>query len=279
MRHLAYALLTALTLSSCQAVSTNGSVGWLRPEAEYFKPALRVYFDTGRDDEGELDVFKDGSISPSVDFLGITFPYMVLPGIDPSEGQSVLDTTKTKKAESLQDLEDARRNRDEARAELVLVRAERERATEQAELQSLSARESQLTSDWESAQNDLRIAEIDAEAAENREKRVEEKVQRQNGSRLDGDWVFGPRLSLGLTSPASGVSGDSGSGDTAEASGAPVVYVGAGLFFDFNKSGSLFEDDGVGVRAEVGYVYGVSTDESLDDADDGAVYVGLTVNL
>lgn len=42
---------------------------------QILKPATRIYFDTGSDDPGELDIFKDGSIGVSVDFLNISYDW------------------------------------------------------------------------------------------------------------------------------------------------------------------------------------------------------------
>lgn len=38
-----------------------------------FKPSARVFFDTGSDDEGEIDIFQDGNISASIDLVNLTY--------------------------------------------------------------------------------------------------------------------------------------------------------------------------------------------------------------
>ena len=97
---------------------------------------------------------------------------------------------------------------------------------------------------------------------------------REGGTRLDGDWTFGPRGGVGMTSPAA----DSADA-TKSSSGAPVVYLGLGVYADFQKGGNGADVSGTGVQIELGYMLGISADESLGDATDGAVYVGLAVKL
>ena len=42
---------------------------------QILKPSTRIFFDTGSDDTGELDIFKDGHIAVSVDFLTISYDF------------------------------------------------------------------------------------------------------------------------------------------------------------------------------------------------------------
>jgi len=39
------------------------------PHLLFFQPKLRVYFDAGHDGKNEVDLFKDGSFAPTIDFL------------------------------------------------------------------------------------------------------------------------------------------------------------------------------------------------------------------
>lgn len=41
----------------------------------FFQPTARVYFDTGGDDEDEVDIFRNGSINPTIDFAAIYWPW------------------------------------------------------------------------------------------------------------------------------------------------------------------------------------------------------------
>ena len=69
--------LAAVVLAFPYLAACRGSVPrYLRSEAEYFKPSARIYFDTGTDDEDEIDLFQDG-VSPAVDFLAINWPVLV----------------------------------------------------------------------------------------------------------------------------------------------------------------------------------------------------------
>lgn len=44
-------------------------------EARFFSPSTRVYFDTGRDSEGEIDIFNDGNLNVTLDFINLYFPF------------------------------------------------------------------------------------------------------------------------------------------------------------------------------------------------------------
>lgn len=45
----------------------------IRPR--FFEPSARVYFDTGEDDEGEVDIFDDGGLTPTIDFAALYVPW------------------------------------------------------------------------------------------------------------------------------------------------------------------------------------------------------------
>jgi hypothetical protein len=69
--------------SKDQAKKAEEPRGWIRALGEsirgffkdnftevdlrYFEPKLRVYVDTGTDDDGEIDIFKNGALSPTFD--------------------------------------------------------------------------------------------------------------------------------------------------------------------------------------------------------------------
>jgi hypothetical protein len=44
-----------------------------------FLPKTRYYFDTGTDDEGEVDIFRDGGIAPAIDFINFYMPLNIHP--------------------------------------------------------------------------------------------------------------------------------------------------------------------------------------------------------
>lgn len=48
---------------------------------QVLKPTTRVFFDTGGDDPGEVDYFKDGDLGLSIDFLTISADYALAPGV------------------------------------------------------------------------------------------------------------------------------------------------------------------------------------------------------
>lgn len=237
--------LVALVSSSC-AIPASVKSRAKDPYAEYFKPAVRVYFDTGEDEEDELDIYEDGALSPAVDFLGINFPFLV------REGKSSGEVSRAV-----------------AKQEAVVRAAEKQRK-EKSDA-ALSATDADTKSRAESS---LQLAEWDLAKEEARLEQAQKQADRSDGTRLDGDWVLAPRFAVGMSTPA-----DDSEDGSASASGAPVVYFSASLVADFQKGGTVGEDDGVGVRLEFGYMYGVSSDESFADADDSAVFVGMTVNL
>jgi hypothetical protein len=45
----------------------------IRPR--YFRPSGRVYFDVGDDSDSEVDIFRDGNLSPSIDFVSLYVPW------------------------------------------------------------------------------------------------------------------------------------------------------------------------------------------------------------
>ncbi len=105
------------------------------------------------------------------------------------------------------------------------------------------------------------------------------------------DWRWGPSLGAGISSQA----GNSTDG-TLRASGAPVLLLSAGLQTEFPLSTwqlSQFRQSGYfnpeverellaaapTAGIEFGYALGVSSDESLDYSADGAIYVGVSLNI
>lgn len=47
------------------------------PGYQILKPSTRIYFDTGSDDTDEVDIFKDGKLGVSIDFLTLSYDYGV----------------------------------------------------------------------------------------------------------------------------------------------------------------------------------------------------------
>lgn len=139
-----------------------------------FKPSGRIFFDTGSDDDGEVDIFKDGSLTASISLVELYWPY------------------------------------------------------------------SHIAAD-----------ELDAD-------------------KTGWNWRLGPTLGMGIT----GAADDSDDGSE-EASGAPVVLFTAGALLEF----PIVEGSRSIVGLEGGYAKGFSADEGLDDNDDGAWYVGLTIDI
>jgi hypothetical protein len=43
----------------------------------FFDPSARIYFDTRTDDPGEIDLFHDGNVNPTLDMASIYFPWRV----------------------------------------------------------------------------------------------------------------------------------------------------------------------------------------------------------
>lgn len=177
--------ILAAVCPSCLGVKYTGE-----PEAEYFSPSARVYFDIGSDKPDRLDVFRDGSLSPAIDFMSLSWPFTW--GV-------------------------------------------------------LGPPQEQDTGGQESA-----------------------------ATPLTGQWVWGPKLGVGFTGPA----GDS-EDESLQSSGAPVFFFSAGLMARFDKEPKKAGAKGSvpGVLLEFGWMLGVSPDESLSDATDQALYIGLTASL
>jgi hypothetical protein len=47
------------------------------PEASFFDPSARIYFDLGSDDEDEIDLFNDGGLEPGLTFAAVSFPWRI----------------------------------------------------------------------------------------------------------------------------------------------------------------------------------------------------------
>lgn len=41
----------------------------------FFRPSARVYFDKGTDDPGEIDLYRDGSLNPTIDIASLYWPW------------------------------------------------------------------------------------------------------------------------------------------------------------------------------------------------------------
>lgn len=82
------------------------------------------------------------------------------------------------------------------------------------------------------------------------------------------DWSWGPVLGAGIGAAAK----DSEDGSM-EASDAPIVLFSGGLMLEYRLQG------GPSFAFEGGYSRGYTTDESVDDSDDSALYVGLRINV
>lgn len=221
---LASLLLSVSLVSGCRATRADPrALGMKDPYAEYFRPALRVYFDSGTDDDGEIDVFEDGAFTAAVDFLGLSFPFLVHSGKARKEGAEKIEESE-RQLDVLEDTVD-----------------------------------------------DLEIPAARAGTAivEDQKEAIDRMNERARSTRLDGDWAIGPRFAVGITGPADGE----------EASGVPVVYFSAQLFADFQRGGEVNDDEGVGMRLEVGWIIGISPDESISNNDDSAVFIGLTTFL
>ncbi len=81
-------------------------------------------------------------------------------------------------------------------------------------------------------------------------------------------WSWGPVFGAGISAAAK----DSDDG-SAKASGAPVVLISVGAMLEYKlKAGPSFS-------FEVGRSTGFSSDESLGDIDDSALFVGLRINV
>ncbi|OED36236.1 hypothetical protein AB833_26725 [Chromatiales bacterium (ex Bugula neritina AB1)] len=45
------------------------------PEIRFFDPSARVYFDRGKDSASEIDIFNNGGLNASIDFVSINLPW------------------------------------------------------------------------------------------------------------------------------------------------------------------------------------------------------------
>ncbi len=255
-------------LAGCDALGIRA----LKSEAEYFTPSARIYFDTGDDEDDEVDLYRDGSLSAAVDFLAIQKPFLVRRSTLAAAKETQLENDK----EELKTLQNAART--------LRVKASEMEAEVEAEVAEAKAKDASLEmlragmQAREKLQLAKGLAELAQDKAEEKEQdvaKMEKVVNRANKSRLDGDWILGPRLSIGITGPA----GDSEDGSE-QASGAPVLFLAAGVYMDlFKGNREPNSTDGVGVRLEFGTIWGVTADESIGDTDDSAVFVGLSVFL
>lgn len=270
------AAAAVLALSACQAA---GAPRYLGSEAEYFTPSARIYFDTGSDEDDEIDLYQDGSLGAAVDFLGINWPVLIrestLSAGKPVEVENAKNALKRQISKRM-DAEGVVANRTDLadtarRAVKDMLTHEATEAERTQAIVTKAMSEAELEQAKNAAENAKKEeAELAEEVAT-----TEAEVQRANKMRLDGDWILGPRLSVGISGPA----GDSEDG-TVEATGAPVLYLGLGLYLDlFKGDRKPNSNEGVGVRLEGGYIWGVTADEDIGDADDSALYVGMTVFL
>ena len=215
----AFASLAALALASLLASCESSRV--LDPQAEYFKGSLRTYFDTGKDDADELDLFKDGGMGAAVDFLSVSFPYLM------HRGAGMLDV------DAAVEFERAKRREIESRVKELQLKTEALRNARSAAPEGDATARAKADQDLAATESQLALLRLDAARQSATVQRAEKLVTRADGTRLDGDWTWGPRISAGLTGPA-GNSSDSSN----TSSGTPVAYVGVGLFADFQKGGS-----------------------------------------
>lgn len=246
----------SVSVVACGCAALNEAVSKGRWDAEYFKPSARVYFDTGKDDSGEVDLYKDGAVAPAVDFIGIGYGWTV------KESGAASEASEELLAAEKNELAAATKARD----------AGTDAARDAAGAGRASAWEKEtLERDVHEAQDAVRKTERALDRDRLDEARRAEL--RAKGTKVNGDWVLGPRVAFGMTAPAGGSDGD-------DASGAPVVYVSASVFADFYKqSKSRAEEAEVGVRLEFGWMRGYSADEDFTNSDDDAWFVGMSVFL
>ncbi len=151
-----------------EAETSQNAPWWGGWKAHIMQPSLRMYFDIGTDDADEIDIYNDGSLLPTINFLELYRPIYVKGFLlDPSKEFSV-----------------------------------------------------------------------------------------------------GPAFGFGITAPA----GDSPDGSE-QADDAPVLLLSAGVL------ASVGITKNISVGAEVGWAWGFSADEGLNDISDSAIYVGLVLNL
>lgn len=63
-----------------QTATTNKESRWTF-NYQVLKPTTRIFFDTGGDDPGEIDYFKDGDVGLSIDFLTFSADYAIARGV------------------------------------------------------------------------------------------------------------------------------------------------------------------------------------------------------
>ena len=149
----------------CTDIDARIIHGCLKPR--FFNPSARVYFDTGNDDPGEIDVFNDGGLNPTIDFAAVYLPW------------------------------------------------------------------------------------------------------RFGHAAYFDDWSWGPIIGVGISAPT-----NSAEGDSDQSSDAPVVMVSLGIMLEYEIA-----EGGTSLALEFGRAIGFSADESLDDSDDSATFVGLKINV
>ncbi len=70
-----YTILIVLLLTMVLLVSCKQNPDCLPFETRIFKPSARVYFDTGKDEDDEIDIFNNGSLNVSLSVFEIYWPY------------------------------------------------------------------------------------------------------------------------------------------------------------------------------------------------------------
>jgi hypothetical protein len=71
---------SATTQVPRQTVANDNASRWTF-NYQVLKPTTRIFFDTGGDDPGEVDYFKDGDIGLSIDFLTFSADYAIARGV------------------------------------------------------------------------------------------------------------------------------------------------------------------------------------------------------
>ncbi|MEM1081952.1 MAG: hypothetical protein AAGH65_10265, partial [Pseudomonadota bacterium] len=61
------------TMAKCSPY--DGRIFHFCPEARFFNPSARVYFDVGNDDIDEVDLFNDGGVNATIDFVSFYLPW------------------------------------------------------------------------------------------------------------------------------------------------------------------------------------------------------------
>jgi hypothetical protein len=134
-----------------------------------FKPSARIFFDTGSDDAGEIDIFKDGNITATIDIVNLVYRW---------------------------------------------------------------------NTGWNFPNNPKSTL-----------------------------W-YGLSGGLGISAPA-----DDSDDGTEQASNSPILLTTIGGFLEYDISTKT------SVLLEAGYAWGITSDESFGDKTDGAIYVGLSLDI